>query len=316
MTTINDVPNEMITYMAQRMPLAVRANFMQCSKALYEICTADPVWAPMVRELFLMKRWDEQTCYQMVKHFHERFNEFSDAYLPKPASESIIAKTSNWVRSWLSAPAEKEISYDANKRRWNSQPAESRRNGILRVLHLDNRADIEIAFHLLQMDPQLVHSQLCVSRAIEQAHWPILMRLARLESGLQLVVLRAIVNGRLVVKDPVSVIRDILKTGLLSELESSLLLKDARANAFESAVCSGNLVALDELLNLGEISLEEAAKYYELAAYQVCTNADALHYAAVMNRLEEKYPHVAEASANMPWCKHLAENGKVQKLDG
>ena len=173
MTTINNVPKDVIaTGVVPHLPLADRNSLMRTSKHCMAACQSDPVWAPMVRALFLNKD-KEETNYEAVRGFHYRFNDYSDQNLPKPEPVSIFARTGNWLKSLLpdqAPPAKKEIPFEANIQRWKAVQNLSWHVAYIATSPLG--LDLAIAFQFYRINPTIIGKVTFCIAAIEKGYLP------------------------------------------------------------------------------------------------------------------------------------------------
>jgi hypothetical protein len=169
MTTIDKVPNDVIAvHVASRLSAGDLNSVMRSSKRFEMICKKyESVWAPMVRALFLKKQGSN---YETVRDFHLRFNDYSDANLPKP-EVSVFVRTGNWLKSLLPvSPSKKEIPFESNIQRWRS--VESLFDRVADIVMSPLNLDLAIAFQFYQIDPTINYKrQFCIA-ALEKGYLP------------------------------------------------------------------------------------------------------------------------------------------------
>jgi len=173
MTTINDVPRDVIaTGVIPHLPFEGRNSLMRTSKHFMAVCQSDPVWAPMVRALFLNKD-KEETNYEAVRGFHFRFNDYSDLYLPKPEPVLVFGRISNFIKGLLpdqAPPAKKEIPFEANIQRWKAVQNLSWHVAYIATSPLG--LDLAIAFQFHRINPTMIGKVTFCIAAIEKGYLP------------------------------------------------------------------------------------------------------------------------------------------------
>jgi hypothetical protein len=183
MTTINNVPNDVIAKMALSLPLADRNSLMRTSKAFMAACQSDPVWLPMVRALFLMKK-QGATCYEIVKRFYESFTYWTNHILVPAAPKGAFARIGSLF--WSSP---KEIPFETNRKRLQNPNVGQELVPAYRTFECGILArDIEVAFHLYQTVPGFLQTGELIERAMAEGNWPMARELANTNENLQAVI--------------------------------------------------------------------------------------------------------------------------------
>ncbi len=246
MSTFDYVPRDVIAaQVATRLPLGDRNSLMKCSHACLVACQSDPAWAPMIKELFLMRK-EGETCYQTVKSFYERFTKWSNRLLDASAPKGVFARIGSCVKS-LRIPKRKGTSFEANRRCLQSRHSEKkliqRRDYFS---HIILGVDLEVAFHLHQTMPDFIPTRELLEKAMSQDNWPMALELAKSDYNEQEAILWTMAGKPFLEQKQSKIFEELFKTAKLSEW--------VRGRLFVFAAVNGNLQAVKAQLQSGLVS--------------------------------------------------------------